>query len=290
MVSAPLKRSIRLREHIPCSDRTISPDANQLASSESLGVGPFRIRTDADGYILSGRVIDSETRTIVLGDSFVECSFLPEDGRICSLLEKLGGDAGEGVVGRVLNGGYSGSTTLNLLNCFINKVLSNPPDRLIFILPANDAFVHRYRSTYWNSSEYYGLISPANPEKASTELGSYESLSGADCQRLVGLITKACSLYSIDIVIGTFPHQQNYDAWPFLARKYPSRNWFESVVSARRTLNDAIRTLCNEQGIPFVDLERLLDDRVECFYDELHMNENGADFIAKRLYDFITSE
>lgn len=284
-----LKRIIRLREHAPSSDRTINPDANQLAVSDSLSPGPFRIRTDENGYILSGRTVSSDVRTIVLGDSFVECSFLHQEARICSLLEMMGAGAGKNVIGQVLNAGYSGSTTLNLLNCLLNKVLSKPPERLIFILPANDAYAHRYASTYWNTSEYYSPISPANSELASAELGGYESLSGEDCQRLVLLIAEACSLFSVEIVVGTFPHQRNYEAWPFLAKKYPSRNWFESVVSARRSLNDCIRVLCREKSIPFVDLELLLDGRVDCFYDELHMNEVGAGLVARSLYEFIAS-
>lgn len=279
-----IKRYIRLREHAPLSDRLLIPNADQIASSAALGCGPFRLRTNQDGYIRSGMMVESEKRTVVLGDSFVECSFQNENERICAMLESVDQATSDPILGVVHNAGYSGSTTLNLLNALLNKVLSSPPDRLIFVLPANDAFVHRFASTYWNTSEYYSPIFPAEVERANAELGGYSDLSGATLCRLIGLVIEASALFEIELMIATFPHAQSYDAWPQIAQKYPAQSWFEAVVNARRKLNGAVRTMCLERSIPFVDLELEIGDRSELFYDELHMNAKGCAFVAEKIY------
>lgn len=282
------KRFVRLREHAPGSDRRLTPTSSQRENSNGLGEGPFRVRTDENGYILTGNEVCSNLKTIVLGDSFIECSFLHEEQRICSVLEALDNVAGSEIVGNVLNGGYSGATTIHLLNVLLNKVFSDPPDRLVFVLPANDAVVHRFSSVYWNTSEHYGVIYPPDREKATSEMGGYAKGIGADCRRLVYLIIEACRMFSVDLSLATFPHMHRFDAWPFMERKYPSRAWFDAVCLARKELNEIVRGLSVERGIRLIDLERILNGSPEFFYDELHVNSAGSEFTARAMYEAVS--
>ncbi len=123
-----MRRAVRLKEFPPSSViHNTPPDWYLLAKDSTLVNREYVIRTDQNGFILSGpNVKSAEIQVIVLGDSVVEGMYVDEGARMCSCLESsLSGAVGTPI--QVLNGGYSGATTLHLFNTFLNKVVPLKP-------------------------------------------------------------------------------------------------------------------------------------------------------------------
>lgn len=279
------KRTIRLKEQSANVDRLCAPNGEQLLNNMGgLEDKKYRIRTDSSGFIVTGNDRNSRNKTIVIGDSFVESMFVDEHKRFCSIIESMDIQNGTDYFGHVLNAGCSGSTTLNLYNCLVNKVFSNPPQRLLFVLPANDAYAHRYTSTYWNSSAYYANILPADIGKAESELKDYSILAHGSCSKLLLLIINACHVFGVELAFATFPHVTNYSENDFLKRKYRTEDWFLKVCAARKLLNDTIRRISRTYSIDLVDFEEKIEGSEENFYDELHLNEKGSLRVAELIY------
>jgi hypothetical protein len=282
-----MKRSIRLKEHNLNYSRIVKPSDIQLEQSPSLSSRGYVINTDENGFIKSGNLFEvSNRRTIVLGDSFVESSFLDERDRFTSIIERYDREHGSDKLGSVLNGGVSGSTSLNLLNCLINKIVPLKPSNIIFVLPSNDSSVHRMSTTYWNDSEYYSNIIPGN---ASDIVGGfYGNLHKPDLTRITETIFEVCRIFKIKLFFATCTCAGSYEG-DFFVSKYKNKKWFDAHMDARKLLNEKLRTLCLIKRIPLIDLEINIAGDNSFFYDDLHLNSEGALKVADLIFDQISA-
>lgn len=134
------KRFIRLKEIAPLVETYHTPTPAQVeCSDESLIVQPYLCRTDKDGYMMNGNGIKSGLRSIVfMGDSFVESMYSEETDRFVSQTERLLEVGGERF--QCLNAGYSGSSTLQIVNSLINKVYPTvgPNSYVVLQVPHSD--------------------------------------------------------------------------------------------------------------------------------------------------------
>jgi hypothetical protein len=125
-------RAIRLQEFAPSSIIRYTPP-DWYSADSSLERRQYLLRTDENGFILSGpEPVNSTKNLIILGDSTVEGMFLDEDARFCSKLETQIVET-LGISVRVLNGGYSGATSLHLYNTFINKIIPLHPIGVVLL-------------------------------------------------------------------------------------------------------------------------------------------------------------
>lgn len=126
MRDSQIEKTDQIEEWATNSHARRSPTPAQIESSDgSLTAGTFTMRTDEQGYLMSGREHPGASdATVVLRDSIVECMFLPEGQRITDFAEMTTGSA-------VFNGRVSGATSLHLLTVLIGKVLANPPRRIV---------------------------------------------------------------------------------------------------------------------------------------------------------------
>lgn len=281
-----MKRSIRLKEHSLNSSRIINPSEIQLEQCPSLLNKGYVLNTDENGFIKSGNLFDSSDRTtIMLGDSFVESSFLDEKDRFPSIIERRDREFGSKKFGRVLNAGVSGSTSLNLLNCLINKIVPLKPSIIIFVLPSNDSSVHRLSTTYWNDSEYYSNIIPSSGNDA---VGGFDgNLQKPDFTRIAESILEICNIFNIELFFSTCAYAGVYTG-NFIPNKYKSKSWFEANVNARKLLNEKLRTLSIIKKVPLIDLEMKISGDNSLFYDDLHLNEIGSSKVAEFFFEEIS--
>lgn len=279
-----MKRSIRLKEYAPNQEKVVFPSLAQIEQCSDLHEGGYKLITDQNGFIVSGNDFFSDKKTIILGDSFVESTFVGERSRFCSVLERLGADGDVSNIGQVLNAGVSGSTSLNLLNIFINKVVPIKPSLVIFVIPSNDSQVHRFSDTYWNDSEYYANIIP--PGKLNSVGDFYNNLVKGDCVKILNLFADACNIFDIKLAFATCPYASLYDG-SYMFQKYKNKSWFDSNIVARKILNDKLRSISYMRKIIFLDFEHEIGGDNKLFYDDLHLNEIGSQRIAKFIFEKI---
>ena len=273
------KRQIRLKEMEANLDTAYTPSPDYRAKVDSsLGLGPFRTRTDSDGFIKTGNDTTGYAKSIfILGASFVESLYAPENVRFVAGVEKLFLEAGKPI--RCLNGGYSGSTSLQLLNVVVNKIapLIDPQDWVVFFVPQSDADSLLTEHSYWNANERSTPVVPGKqPPKPF-------HLNGVEATRAILRTTAAAAReLKINLAFATCPFRQSdYELDPILQNIYSNERKFNRAREVRTALIDVTRETAKELGVPLIDVK--IDQDGEYFYDEVHLNEPGQLHFAQLL-------
>lgn len=281
-----MKRTIRLREHLHNDKRIFIPDDDLLTKCPSLIREENILRSDENGFVISGNnITETKKTTIILGDSFVTGDYISEQKRFCSLVESKDFSNQTNLFGTILNGGYSGNTTLNIINRLMNVILPMKVDTILFILPSNDTQIYRLESLYWNKSTYYSNILPDDP---NISFGGFELLDVRALNNLLRLMIEISKIYNFNLIFSTTPFSKDWDNNLFAKDRYKSKIWFLESVSTMNRLNDAVRLTANSYNIPLIDLETQLSN--EDFYDIVHLNENGSQKCADIIYDFFANK
>lgn len=266
-----VQRSIRLKEMRPGIDLLREPAAEYLARVDPcLELGPYRTRTDDDGFLMTGNRVQSSAPPLVfLGDSFVESMYSYEDLRFVSVIER--GLIESGVEVRCLNGGYSGATSLQLFNVLVNKILPivGAEGCVVFFLPQSDANVIHLPSTYWNASKRNTTIVPGR-EPSATELPR-----GVEATRaILRLVVKACEFLNIRLVLAISPFRvSDFETDALLPKLYPNAKRYNHSQTLRSELAGVAAQVAGDTGTPLLDI-RLGGDPCY-FYDELHLSALG---------------
>lgn len=286
MTKSKVRRSIRLKEWAPLLDIELRPTHEYLAATDgSLEDKKFRLRTDANGYILPPpHEMQSFDETFVFfGDSFVESTYISEASRFVAGVQARLYEAG--IKARCLNGGYSGATTLHMLMGLLGKVGRSPATSIVLIVPSNDVLALIKKGGYWCMNDRrYAPIIPV-PEGGEVEA---QHLDLNDIRAVLNLFVDACRRMQLKLVLATFPHRAaDYETDPWLPNRFKSaancdrmRGWCESI-------NGVVRAIATRLGLPFVDLDAEISAKSELFYDYLHMNEAGSRRVAEIFSEFI---
>lgn len=285
--SNSIKRHIRLKEWGVNYDSWKRPATAYLARTEELRDDYYRVRTDANGFIVSGQRWNEQNVAketwIFLGDSFLECLLLPESRRLSAIIEQELNKQGHRI--RCLNGGYSGATTLHLVNVLINKAIPLTPTRIIFFVPTNDARALDLPNGYWRDDKIHSPFAPSSstPENAPGVMHNEHSLIG-----LLELVAAACSHWRIQLILATTPHRHlGYSRDEWLQRRFPSEAYFKKIAKKRSAVNSQVRKFASLMSLPLIDIEKMAKDYKKYSYDDLHISENGAPLIANYFLDAI---
>lgn len=289
MERASVRRSLRLKEWPPLCDRQLRPTSEYLTATDgSLHDIEYRVRTDADGYIIApcADLCEVKDTFIFFGDSFVESIYVPEEKRFFSVAQSILREAGFSV--RCLNAGYSGATTLHMLMSLLGKVGRRTSTRIVFVIPSNDAIALIKEGGYWcRGDKRYAPIVPV-PEGLNVQS---QSLDLADLQAAINLFVDACHRLRLPLALATFPHRTaNFATDPWLQRRFKSLANYERTQKWRRSVNSVGRSIAKRLNLPFLDLEELASSRIDWFYDDLHMNEIGSLAIAQIVGDFLLKQ
>ena len=279
------RRFIRLKETAPNQDVLRERPEGFLESTDgTVGPGPWRLRTDRHGFIMTGNTVREEADPIVfLGDSFVESTFTPESTRFVSQLERIYAAGGKEY--RFLNGGYSGATTLHLFNVFLNKVvpLVGRTGKVVFFIPQSDLPIYFRPHSYWYPTERFAtVLPPFEPEAADVPRGS------AALTSILGLVVWAAREFDIQLVLVTSPHRHGSRREDKYLEARISEEQHQSLLQRRADIRAAVEMFVLNSGVSFIDADAAFLDSPEIFYDELHMNDAGhgvfASWIAERLW------
>lgn len=262
-------RQIRLKERAPLTLKELVPTPEFVGrSDETLGSGPFIVRTDADGFIKTGNnKPNSDTPIALIGGSFVESSFCDEGSRFIDLAEKeLHGY-------RLLNGGYSGSTTLQLFNSMVSKIFPviGVGGTLIFFVGQSDADVYNRPGSYWTNERRWSPVTPG--------FEPHESLPGGEAglRQLVAIVIDTARTLGINLILASSPFRNGDFSHDAVLRKIFRRN--RAVFKQRQRVREQIREItlevAREKKADVIDFQGITGGEASWFYDDLHLNPHG---------------
>lgn len=147
-----LQRCIQLREHRPFFSHVLYPTPEDLQHAEILEVTKYRLRIDANGFIMpSGQYSDPDLSVIFLGGSTTECMYMDEDVRFPCQAGRLM-EQHYGLRVNAANAGKAGNNSLHSINILINKILPLRPDIVVMMHNINDLIILLFEKSYWNSN------------------------------------------------------------------------------------------------------------------------------------------
>lgn len=276
-------RSLRFKEVAPGTDHEVAPaDIHRSISDASLPAGPFRRRGTVDGFLDTGNHRPDAARNLVLlGDSFVESVFAPEQQRFASQLERALPPEW-----RVLNGGYSGMTSLHALAQLAAKVvpMAAAPHRLVYFVPMSDSKALTEQGLYWSTSNTVSPIAPA-----VSHAPAWDRRTAAT--RAIRAVLAAAAAFELPLSVVASPYRAGDlatdGALRALYRDDPRR--YARSRSAFDLLHEVAREECARQDVPFLDAQPIMRDP-GLFYDQLHLNLRGQDHFAQALTQWVAPQ
>lgn len=282
------RRYIRLKETTPGMDVVRELPAGYVESTDGgVGAGPFRVRTDEHGFIMTGNDAPDGPPLVFLGDSFVEATFTPEQTRFVSQVER--NLAAAGMPFRCLNGGYSGTTTLQLFNVFLNKIVPivGRGGAVVFFIPQSDLPIYFRPESYWYPTDRYApVLPPFNPTASDIPKG------GDGLASLLRLTIMAADQFGIRLLLVSSPHRHTEPGNdPYLDARLPLEQR-QSLSTRRAEIRRSISEVTGESSATFFDADADLMPHPEFFYDELHLNDEGhhafSDWLSARLQEALS--
>jgi len=175
------RRYINLREILPGIDTVDVPTDKTVRESDGLVQKPYRVRTDARGFILPyNRYEKPDLSLIFLGGSTVACIYVEEERRFPYLVGRLLEEkTGKKITS--INSGVGGNNSLHSLDILLNKLIPARPDVVVMMHNINDLVTLIYDRTYWSN----------NPTRSAiVHFSFYKNLTG-----LKALSTLARDMY-----------------------------------------------------------------------------------------------
>ncbi|MGL5599504.1 MAG: SGNH/GDSL hydrolase family protein [Silvania sp.] len=270
-----MKRQIRLKEWEPGTKRVMAPPASLIELSDgSLPPDSVSVTISSDGFVCDpNRSDEFESRVIVMGDSVVECSYVPEGRRFTDIAEKE--LRAKGVSARVENAGRSGATILQLTLALQAKIIPMRPNKIVLMNGIIDADAIQFASGLWSKGDY---INPIEEEKVGHPAPKkLPELDFTARTKFLRLFADTCRLFEIDLVIATTPLRDNDEYMERYLAKNGQRNIRVEAV------NHNTREFCSNNGVKLIDLDKLVNRDPQYFYDYFHFNPAGAEYAGRLL-------
>ncbi|WP_438455126.1 hypothetical protein [Vreelandella venusta] len=281
-----MSRVIRLKEWGCNQSEFKRPSEKQVEiATSALKEKNYILNTDVNGFIINAKLQNRNERNknlVLLGDSFVESLFVDEDKRLNAIIESLAPGF------NVLNGGYSGATTLHLINVIVNKVIPLSPDYAAVFVPTNDQRVQSLDNGYWNKDTRLSPLVPLGKEKKLVDsYGNHASLKSLE--KALKTVHFLLSNYNIPHCFVTTPHRGEVEAndeW--LNKSGVDYKRYHAKVIQRKLINSTCRDFCGKYYVDLIDLESVASNS-HFFYDDLHLTNNSSQCVAKVLFDKLKS-
>ena len=152
MVLFTERRYINLREYQPFLDVVDIPPDKARREADGLEKKAYRVRTDANGFILPYHQYAKPDFTLVfLGASTTACIYVDEESRFPALVGNLlEQQTGKRVTS--YNSGVGGNNSLHSLDILLNKIIPLKPNVVVMMHNINDLVALIYDKTYWSKN------------------------------------------------------------------------------------------------------------------------------------------
>lgn len=155
-----ITRVIRLRELEPLFSGKFAPTDDEMRMSDTLIGKGYRVRTDADGFIMPARIHDRPDLALVfLGGSTTACYYVDEEERFPFLAGRLL-EKDTKLKVNSYNSGVGGNYSLHSLDILLNKVIPMKPDLVVMMHNINDLTVLMFADSYWSKDFKKGNTGP----------------------------------------------------------------------------------------------------------------------------------
>jgi hypothetical protein len=146
------RRYINLREIPPNVDTVDVPTDLAVRTSDGLVKKPYRVRTDANGFMLPyNHYAKPDLKLFFLGGSTVACIYVDEDQRYPYLVGQLMQEkTGKKIAS--INAGVGGNNSLHSLDVLLNKIIPLKPNVVVMMHNINDLVTLIYDKTYWGNN------------------------------------------------------------------------------------------------------------------------------------------
>ncbi|MBU1040631.1 MAG: SGNH/GDSL hydrolase family protein [Proteobacteria bacterium] len=314
------ERYIVLREPRPFQDISHRPSTETLFLTTGLENKKYRLRVDADGYIIPSKVHENADLSIVfLGGSTTECQYMDELARFPYLVGRHLENS-LGITVNSFNTGHAGNNSEHSLFILQAKVVPKHPKIVVMMECVNDLTWLLTMGNYYAPHYNRGIIveKEYNPiknfilsfvrQKAAVQFDANDEFAGYRESKKYISIEDICAQYKKNLELFVFIcKQQNiipvlmtqFNRFTMETKKeFQDNNHlksledrfgmsFEQYYHSYHSLNNVQRIVAAEQHIPLIDLDKLVPKSSEYMYDTVHLSEKGsrlvAEIIAKQL-------
>lgn len=231
----------------------------------NLGYDTCELRTNSEGFITYGGFNAAENVIYLLGDSFVECSFVKESKRLSDVMNELCKVQLPDFC--VYNCGMSRSSSLHLFNLFLNKIAFKNNFYIFYFPGAIDGECNYTSNTFWTLNKN----TPYTIENMDFIKLCQEGNNFVELKNMLKLFHQACQIFNGKIIYVLVPCRQNV------------KDIFDSNLKRRLAMNKVLRKFYEENDLTYFDLTRQAVDTNNLFYDVIHLNTNGASFYGELL-------
>ncbi len=305
-----LERSIPLPEQRIGLDSSAPPPPEVLKHADGLENKAYRVRTDANGFLLpSGEHAHPDLTIVFLGGSTTECRFMPEQQRFPFL---VGRNLESSLALRVNshNGGNAGNTSLHNLLLLQTKVLPLHPRFVVLMENLTDLMFLAQHGEYHSPSAMRALVrteTRAKPmdwlislvagktvagQKAHTQTDtavppSPQAFSNQFRNNLEHFIF-LCRQNGSTPVLMTQANRLVEPLAPNLAAQLQPVYESRRIASAQflviyAALNETMRQVAKERQVLLIDLDRLIPKTAASMYDVVHLNAEGSRLVAEHV-------
>jgi lysophospholipase L1-like esterase len=262
-----MSRFVLLREFPANLDTEQTPDDDYISRcNSSLEQKPYRIRTDANGFIVSGNSVEKGcSHVIAIGDSVCENLYVEESQRVWSVLSRLWSKPDAGPV-EVLNAGVSGNHILHIINVVLNKIVPLRPRALLYLGGATDRTAASREGGPWSKDPEVCTI--VQKKAAAAAPVRVRGTDFSEMEDLLAVLASVCSIFEIPVAYLTVPLPQS-----------AANEYYDTV----RQSNEVIRNVCRRNDVALVDLEGVFERSAAFTYDEIHFNQPGAQRVAEAI-------
>jgi len=322
------KRFINFREHPLNLNKSFSASRFQLKDNPSLEGKKFIYKTDENGFLLPGnRYENSDLRIFFLGGSTTENLMVKDTNRFTFLVQNYLEDYKKKKI-NVYNSGRSKNNSIHSFNILLNKVLNLNPTHVFLMHNVNDYYsllVQKENSLFNLSSDvernqitevikekeisYLKLrsfffsnfpniairVSALNQKYFLSDINKendpYTNISTQDVEiffkekiNILKLYHQLSLIFKFELILITQPH--NYEI------KKNDIFWerFNLNTKIHDRTNNLLREFANLNQLKFVDLAFYMNNKNEYFYDEIHYNDNGSKFVAKKIFETMKND
>lgn len=286
------RRYIRLKEWGISKDMVKEPTDSYMSGTDgSLEKKPYRLRTDSQGFILTGNQLENpgaKKKVILLGGSFVESLFEEEDQRFPAILERMLGETGLDY--QVLNAGYSGENLLHSYNLFLNKVipLLRYTETVVFFTSMSDNRALLSTESYWSKHKMHApIIDSRNNERTQ-----WSDVPDPRPQEvLFRSVLSLCREMGTEPLVVLSPFRQAEPGTDdFLDERFPDAEALAKYHSNYSLINSTAFKVAEDLKVPVLDACREFAASPRLFYDTLHLNTIGHRRMAQITLGFLEGQ
>lgn len=237
-----VERKINLKEFSPDIDFWLTPDDHYLTGTENLTQKPYRVRTDANGYIIGPDDFLSKTDSIEIfffGGSTTECEFVDEEKRFPYLVGQiLSQKIGKRIT--VRNAGVSGKNTVLCTLDLISKGIPLNPKIVVLMENINDLSHLTKTANYWKGPGSRSILIEHSINEDSNELYNiFRSIKNIICpniyNRMINLLLTPQEADAIPV--DEWEGFRNYNSSNYLDIEKQYANAILSFISLAKVYN-----------------------------------------------------